>query len=469
MVTPYPPARDGIGAYAVQEVKRLRGEGHDVTVLSPFPSAAHQHLDLRTPRGVLALAKRVRAHDRLIVQYHPDVFQPPIVRPARRLATNLALCLLFVLARDSEARIHEVDYTLGRRPGPNGIVARLLWRLPDRLSAHTEVERREISKAFGLRPKRIAVADHGQHFERRTRLDRAGARRRLGVDPDATVFLSIGFVQPHKGFDRAIRAFTGLGEQGCELHVVGSVRVEEPAFLDHADELDHLCRRTPGAHLHLGYLSDERFDEWIVASDVIVLPYRQIWSSGVIERAALYDRPVIASRVGGLEGQAPEGTRLVDDDVQLRIAMAQAARAATGTAGVVAEVEWPAAGERSVVQAAVASAADSERGGPALEPIRPFATPARRDRDPIESLRRLPAIGPPEPSSARPGAALMKRVVRRLTAWEVDPVVHQVNRLRQATLDAVEGVAQAQEDNGPDPGAQRGQTDTAGGDSPGTL
>src|SRR5439155_595594 len=155
---------------------------------------------------------------------------------------------------------------------------------------------------------------------------------------------SIGFIQPHKGFDRAVRAFAanGLGARGCRLDVVGSVRLEEPDFLAHLSELERLAESTPGVRLHTTYVSDEAFDRWIVASDVLVLPYRHIWSSGVLERAALYDRPVIITRVGGLEAQA--------------------------------------AGRASV----------------------------------------------------------LKAVVRRLTAWQVDPIVHQLNRLQQAVVEATE-------------------------------
>src|SRR5207248_4919394 len=53
-------------------------------------------------------------------------------------------------------------------------------------------------------------------------------------------------------------------------------------------------------------------------------------------------------------------------------------------------------------------------------------------------LRRLPALGMPEPSSARFGAGLVKRLVRRLTAWEVEPVVEQVNQLQRAAVEAAE-------------------------------
>ena len=85
MVSPYPPARDGIAAYAVQAVARLRAEGHDVEVLSPGPSAAHHHLDLTGARGALALARRARRYDRVIVQFHPDVFFPV---PCHRRPSN---------------------------------------------------------------------------------------------------------------------------------------------------------------------------------------------------------------------------------------------------------------------------------------------------------------------------------------------------------------------------------------------
>ena len=101
MVSPYPPARDGLANYAVQEVKRLRAQGHDVEVLSPGPSAAHHHLDLVGVRGALALARRVRAYDRVIVQYHPAIFMPPAPAPRESTRTYAMLTADITAARDS--------------------------------------------------------------------------------------------------------------------------------------------------------------------------------------------------------------------------------------------------------------------------------------------------------------------------------------------------------------------------------
>src|SRR5205085_3047450 len=130
----------------------------------------------------------------------------------------------------------------------------------------------------------------------------------------------------------ALRAFArlqadggGAGPVTARLDVVGSVRVDEPAYVQHLEELKLLAERTRGATVHAGYVSDEAFDRWLVAANVVVLPYRHIWSSGVIERAALYDRPVIMTKVGGLPAQARPDTVLVEDDDELAQAMAAAA------------------------------------------------------------------------------------------------------------------------------------------------
>ena len=441
MVSPYPPIRDGIAAYAVQQVAALRRDGHEVEVLSPGPSAAHHHLDLLGPRGPLVLARRVRGYDKVIVQFHPDVFYPVPATPSRHAAVSLALLAAVRAARRTEVVVHEIDYRLGRRRGPDGVAARRLWRRVDRILLHTELERRNFIESFGVRPGRTAVTAHGAHFVRRTSMSQQAARRSLGIPEPELVFLSIGFLQPHKAFDRAVRAFDGLGTLGCSLHIVGSVRVDEPGHLAYLAELQELVDATPGAHLHNQYVSDELFDRWLVASDVVVLPYRNIWSSGVLERALLYDRRVIATAVGGLSQQA--GARpavTLVDEAGLVDAMWRARGQAAELPATAVEASWPAGGEqlRERIQDEVVARATKRRG----LPVRAAGARTGAAAQASQPLRRLPALGIPPATSARPGVSLVKRLVRRATAWEVDPLVAQVNALRELTIQALERSAQ---------------------------
>jgi glycosyltransferase involved in cell wall biosynthesis len=437
VVTPYPPLRDGIASYAVQLVARLRREGNDVTVLSPGPSAAHLHLDLHGPRGAAALAKRVRGYDRIIVQFHPDFFFHHPATDADRAATALALAATFRLAKDSEIVVHEVDYRLGRQRSPGALAMRAMWRAADRIYLHTESERRDFIEAFGVSEGAVHLLEHGESFVPKTRHDQASARRTLGIPADTTVFLSIGFIQPHKGFDRAIRAFRGLSERGARLYVVGSLRLDEGEYAVHLNELRELAADTPGVDLAVGYVSDELFDRWIVAADYVVLPYRHIWSSGVAERAAIYHRPVIVTRVGGLAEQVasrPDVT-LVGSDGELRRAMA---RAVDGAQAAEEPADWPSSGDdlRERVQAEVRNSASRRRGGP---PSRGAQNGHRvNSRSLSTSVRSLPPLAPPPPVSARPGATLLKRAVQRGIGWMVEPVYWQVNALREATVKALD-------------------------------
>jgi len=427
MVTPYPPLRDGLASYAIQEVRVLIEAGHDVEVLSPNPSAAHHHLDLKGTRGSLALAKRLRHYDRVIIQYHPAMFLDEHATDLERVATAGALATALQVGGNVELRLHEFDVDLELRSRAEQVAMRGAWRAANRLSVHTEPERQRLAEVSRLPASRITLAEHGASFVRRTSLDRAAARSRLGLPLDARIFLSIGFIQPHKGFDRAVRAFAGLGAHGCRLEIVGSVRVEDPEYVRYAAQLRAAVEATDGASLHEGYTSDELFDVWIVASDALVLPYRWIWSSSVCERAMLYDRPVIATRVGGLEAQLADGSMIVADDHELATAMRSFVGVDVASAP---PPEWKTAGpvDRDAVMDAVRLRAASRRSGhfdeSALAPSAP--------------VRRLRPLSLPEPRSARPGASFLKRAVRKATRWQIDPIVGQLNRLQQVVVEALE-------------------------------
>jgi glycosyltransferase involved in cell wall biosynthesis len=361
-----------------------------------------------------------------------------------------ALAVAWHAARDVELRLHEFPHHGAETRGER-IAARRMFLAATTIAVHTERERHEFAEAFGIPETRITVADPGAHFERRTSLDQVEARRRLGLPESGFVFLSIGFLQPHKGFDRSIRAFAGLAEHAAQLEIVGSLRVEDTEFQYYVEDLRALANATPGVTLHETYVSDASFDEWIVASDALVLPYRLIWSSSVCERAALYDRPVIASRTGGLADQASgSGAILVDSDRELAVAM----RRLLGLYSDVREVGgWP-AGDRDAVMSEIRSRA-ARRGSGSLVTDRDGRSQRITPGAATAPLRRLTPLTLPLPRSARPGVSAVKRLIRRLTAWQIDPIIGQVNRLQQATIDAL---AEPPADAAAEGGDRRGTT-----------
>lgn len=60
---------------------------------------------------------------------------------------------------------------------------------------------------------------------------------------------------------------------------------------------------------------------------------------------------------------------------------------------------------------------------------------------PSAELRRVPPLGLPVANGPL-ARRLAKRLSRRLTAWQIDPVITQVNRLHRAAADAVDAAGE---------------------------
>ncbi|MDQ2754816.1 MAG: glycosyltransferase family 4 protein, partial [Actinomycetota bacterium] len=332
LVSPYPPQRDGVANYAGQVATKARGDGHNVTVISPQPSAAGAHVDLRSLRGLLVVTRRARRADQVQVQFQPEIFFHHL-RLDQFVWHWLGLMILFRFGGHVEVVVHETGTTGGGRAAAiRARLWRLLWHQPSALLVHTATERSDLLTHYQLPEERVRLVEHGASFQRRTALSRQEARAALGVPADAYQYLSIGFLQPHKGFDRGAVALAGITGDNLRLDIVGDIRVYTPDHDAYAQLLAGLAEADPRVHLHQGYVSDEDFDEWIVAADAVVLPYREIWSSSVVERAALYERPVIVTSVGGLRDQVRDKSLVVDDADGLRAAMARLAGASLSPA-----------------------------------------------------------------------------------------------------------------------------------------
>ena len=436
MVSPFPPLRDGVGKYAAQEVVALRRDGHEVDVLAPVACAANYVEDFRTWSGGMAkLRGYARRYDKVILQYQPSFFHWRGEGLAR-MASNFWMMIAFRTIPNLVIVCHEVEYPAPKWPTwrPEKLFDRMAWAGARHVEFHTTHEIEEMRAKLGVVPKHTELRDHGRYFTASVAEDRTEARSRLGIPQDLPMLLCIGFIQPHKGFDRAIRAFRRVPGHAL-LMIVGSIRAETAEHRGYFNELVDLAATDDRVQLHERMVSDEEFDRWIVASDVVLLPYREIWSSGVLERARLLDRPVIATRAGGMAEQVRGKDVIVSDDDELAHAIAAVVGAgppsepeAMSVADAVAFVEEETSrrregGGREGVDRALYML-DHSRG------VHPVILPSQRR-----------VIGRP--------LDLMKRVARRGLGWLLTPLLGQINEFERLTVEALESLISEQ--RGTDP------------------
>jgi len=319
MVSTYPPTRCGIGAYAEQSVARLRAEGHVVDVASPDAQGnVDLAWDLQGGSKLLQLLPLLPYYDKVVLQYHWAFFYRDPFQPQSRwqtVKTTLCFMLLFLRSRRLEIVAHEVPYLRGMQ----GWLYKWKWRLAPRVVFHTARECERFEQHYGLHldRSRVEFRAHDDVYNKFVEHTRHSARQRLKLSSDGLIFLCIGFIQRHKGFHRAIRAFAEAGVRSAELFIVGSLRVEDSENQKYLAELQQLVAGHSNVHLIESFVSNEDFDTWIAASDCVVLPYSEIWSSAVLGRARLIDRPAIVAAVGGLPDQAGERDIVFHSDEEL--------------------------------------------------------------------------------------------------------------------------------------------------------
>jgi glycosyltransferase involved in cell wall biosynthesis len=126
--------------------------------------------------------------------------------------------------------------------------------------------------------------------------DKDSARAALGLS-DERIVLFFGYVRRYKGLHVLLDAMPHLlSHFPVRLLVVGEFYDNEQAYREQIRTLglEHAVT------LHSDYVPNERVGAYFSAADVVVLPYLSATQSGIAQIAYNFDRPVIATDVGGL-------------------------------------------------------------------------------------------------------------------------------------------------------------------------
>lgn len=124
----------------------------------------------------------------------------------------------------------------------------------------------------------------------------------LNENTHEDTLLFFGFVRPYKGLKILIEAMRLLPDV-IHLNVVGDFggnREEYDAMIREYDLIDRI-------EIHDGYVPDREVGGYFQACDAVVLPYIDATQSGIAQIAFGLEKPVIATKVGGLPEVVTDG------------------------------------------------------------------------------------------------------------------------------------------------------------------
>jgi glycosyltransferase involved in cell wall biosynthesis len=239
--------------------------------------------------GTLAVLKKAVASGEILWHYQVfNVLKPELV----------VITLAKLFRRKIVLTVHDVNSLSGPVTWKSKITG-WVYQRADRIIVHNMVSRREL-ESLGVPSAKICVIAHGNYLDSMREMGSpTEARRALGIGELAKVVLFFGQIKDAKGLDLLIEALPEVAREVPEVVLIIAGRPLKTKFASYEALIDKLGVRAR-CRLHIGYVPDDEVAVYHAAADLVALPYRRIYQSGVLMMAMTYGRPVVVSDLPGM-------------------------------------------------------------------------------------------------------------------------------------------------------------------------
>lgn len=167
----------------------------------------------------------------------------------------------------------------------------------DLVIAHSESDK-EILNGM-LKHAKVCVNPHpAYNFFKIKDMSKEEGRELLSLSKDNKVLLFFGLVREYKGLRHLLNAMPRMIEKYHELRLI--IAGDFGTGKDIYDEMIASLNIGEYIQIHDGHIPIPDVEKFFAACDLVVLPYESATQSGVIQAAYGFEKPVLATDVGGL-------------------------------------------------------------------------------------------------------------------------------------------------------------------------
>jgi D-inositol-3-phosphate glycosyltransferase len=204
----------------------------------------------------------------------------------------------------NQARRDENDSLLNR------LTLRIQYHFTDHLFVHTQKMKDELISDFAVEDAAVTVIRHpiNDAFPD-TALTPGEAKQKLGLRDDEKAILFFGRIRPYKGIERLLAAYEKVARSGSAYRLIlaGEPKKGSEDYLQQIREAISSIDKNGSVISRIEFIPDEDMELYLKAADVLVLPYKEIFQSGVLFLAYTFGLPVIAADVGSFREEIVEG------------------------------------------------------------------------------------------------------------------------------------------------------------------
>ena len=191
----------------------------------------------------------------------------------------------------------------------NRFSLRTQYRLADHIFVHTDKMKSEMVGGFSIAPEKVSVIPFGiNNTVPNTTLSTSEAKRQVGVGATDKTMLFFGNIAPYKGLDILVAAFIELAKADprYRLLIVGRPKQDSGSWR-RIEEVIARSEVRDRVEKRIEFVPDEETELYFKAADVLILPYRHVFQSGVLFLGYSFGLPAIVTDVGSLREEIVEG------------------------------------------------------------------------------------------------------------------------------------------------------------------
>lgn len=174
-----------------------------------------------------------------------------------------------------------------------------IYNLADKIIVQAKANVEIINRKFEDINEKVIYIPHGNFIDHVEEIDMDEAKKRLEIEENKKIILFFGQIKKVKGLDILIKAFAEVLKRTKDENLILLIagKVWEDNFGVYQKIIDDLDIKE-NVRCDIEYIPDEKIGCYYSASSINVLPYKELYQSGVVHLAYAYKTPVIASNVG---------------------------------------------------------------------------------------------------------------------------------------------------------------------------
>ncbi len=190
--------------------------------------------------------------------------------------------------------VHNLENHEKRNRFRDRLVSLLIGHMASNVVVHGTSARALVQKRFGIPFRKIAVIPHGNYIGLYpNEINRSEARRILNLKDSHRVLLFFGQIRLYKGVEELIETFRNIDSDDAILIIAG-----KPLGQAIEQRIRLILKKDSRFRFHPGFVDEKRVQIFMNSADAVVLPYKDILTSGAVLLAMSFGKACIAPSLG---------------------------------------------------------------------------------------------------------------------------------------------------------------------------